>query len=47
MLGNEKIDKLDSFTYLGSKISKDVGYKEYVKRLMMFLTVKKVKLSAN
>ena len=30
-LGNEKIDRLDSLTYLGSIISKDVGRSEDVK----------------
>ena len=30
-LGNEKIDQVGSFTYLGSIISKDSGSKEYVK----------------
>ena len=31
MLGNEKIAQLDSFTYLGSIISKDGGYSENFK----------------
>jgi hypothetical protein len=30
-LGNEKIDQVDSFTYLGSIISKDGGSSEDVK----------------
>ena len=31
MLGNEKIDQVDNFTYLGSIISEDGGSNEYVK----------------
>ena len=31
MLGNEKIDQVDSFTYLGSIINKDGGSSEDVK----------------
>ena len=31
-LGNEKIDQVDSFTYLGSIISKDGGSSEDVKK---------------
>ena len=30
-LGNNKIDQVDSFTYLGSIISKDSGSSDYVK----------------
>ena len=45
-MGNEKIDHVDSFTYLGSIISKDSGSSEYVSleypRLRAFFTVKKV-----
>ena len=45
-LGNEKIDQMDSFTYLGSIISKDSGSSEDVSleypRLRAFFTVKKV-----
>ena len=35
-LGNEKIDQLDSFTYLGSIISKDGGCREDVKIESLF-----------
>ena len=31
MLGNEKIDQVDSFTHLGSIISKDGGWSEDLK----------------
>ena len=31
MLGNKKIDQVDSFTYLGGTISKDGRYSEDVK----------------
>ena len=48
MLDNEKIDQVDSFTYLGSIISKGGGYSEDVKSIMaktkiqcVFFTVEK------
>ena len=46
MLGNEKIDQVDSFTYLGSIISKDGGSSEDAKirieRSKVFFTVENI-----
>ena len=46
-MGNEKINQLDSFTYLGNNISKDGGCREDVKSRVaeaqdIFLQLKKV-----